>query len=62
MEIKVGSKFNRKYKGGRLVTGTVAWIDKTHIAITLSKDYDGKNEYWGVGETKVLSKKILGIK
>lgn len=59
--LKEGLKVNRKYKGKRLVTGTIESFDAKFVWIKLTKEYEGKNEFWDVGEIKCCSRKVLGI-
>lgn len=55
--MEIGNVISCKYNG-RKVRGEIVRLDKTWIVVKLHNEYIGKNEEWGIGEKKVLSRKI----
>lgn len=41
------------------ISGFVLTVEEKHIVIVLYTPYQGKNEFWDVGERKVLFKRLI---
>lgn len=58
MNYLVGADITCYYRGTR-IKGTIVIDEPKHIVVLLKTPYQGKSEFWDIGEPKVLTKKLF---